>query len=387
MDPNAFRGRLSFSIGETLLSAWEAARLAPGDIVLTTREAGYPGFLLFNNLPLGLGEVVILDQTFGVRIVDSDFRPSFQVDPGRIDQLGEMVPALIELGSLEVGLDELGGLGRHSFINLGCPFVSATDGVLMYAGRPLARGKVVVVGELMGLRIGERLADLPIPEQVRQSGNIADRDLATQAKDYRFDMPDRWSRDQIRRLGEIHKLFQRNLEASLPEAARRLEGRTDSLLVDQCTLGEARELLGPWGLGPCRTWEHEARRGRREVPRVPRTAVLEVEGCPRPWSSATHRFIEASFHLEAVAHHRPVFLHPGAWLAEEDFPVLTDCLHNGWKKYLDFRLDTEADASGGTLADTDMVILVLLKGATETPALALVYPYLTLEPYMKLLGN
>ncbi len=388
MDHQSFRGRLSFSVGETLLSAWEAARLVPGDIVLTSRQAGYPGFLLFNNLPLGWGEVVVFDRSFGVRIVDSDFRPEFGVDPGRIDALGEMVPSVVELGGFEVGLEELDGLGPNSFINLGVSPLRESNAVLRYAGVALAKGTVVVVGERMGLRISERLADLPVPSQVRQSGNLADRFSVQKAKDYDFSRPDRWSRVQIQRLDEIHRLFQRNLEASLPEAARLLEGRTEALLVDQCTLGEARKALEAVGLASFRTWEHLGyRRGARtEAPR-PKTLFFEPADSPLPLTEATRKFIEGFSESSGLSSHRPVFLHSGSWIGEGEFQTLTDCLRNGWKKLLDFRLEAPGEPIP-ELANNEMVILILLRqDSAAPPTLALVYPFLTLEPYMSVLGS
>src|SRR6185369_5328176 len=107
MNSNSLTGRLVLSLGETLLSAWEAAKLQPGDVVLSNREAGFPHFLLFNNLPIGLGEVIVTDSALSVLVVDTDFRPSFRVDPGRLDALGEKAPAFIGFGAKDMALDEL----------------------------------------------------------------------------------------------------------------------------------------------------------------------------------------------------------------------------------------------------------------------------------------
>jgi flagellar motor switch/type III secretory pathway protein FliN len=385
MNPTSMRGRLSFSVGETLLSAWEAARLAPGDIVLTGRQAGYPGFVLFNNLPLGLGEVVVFDHSFGVRLVDTDFRPGFQVDPGRIDTLGEVVPGWVDLGGFDVDFGDLAGLGPNSFLNLGVPPASKGNAVLWWGGVPLARGTVVVVGELMGLRVTERLVDLATPATVRQSGNLADRNGASMAKDYDFARPDRWSHQQIKRLEDVHRLFQRHLEASLPGAAGLL-GRTEAL-VDQCTLGEALATLATGGLALRQTWEHEAprRRSRSEAPR-PQTLFLEAAGGPLPLDAGTRRYLEALVGAPGPGH-RPVYLHAGAWLADDELPVLTGCLRNGWKRLLDFRLDPTT-APEPALADHEMVILVLFRpGQGSAPVMALVYPFLTIEPYANVLGS
>lgn len=391
MEPASLRGRLSYSVGETLLSTWEAARLAPGDIVLTTREAGYPGFVLFNNLPIGLGEVIVFPDSFGVRITDTDFRPRFQVDPGQRDSLGEVLPGMVELGGFETDLRSWAGTGSPCFLNLGSPVDGDHNAVLRWAGFDLARGVVVVVGEVMGLRITERLVEWPQPTRVLQTGSLADRPTKERAKDYDFRRPDRFSWTQIRRFTEIHRLFQRHLEGSFPLYAQLLDGRSEAMVVDQCTLKEAREELGRLGLEASVTWEHEGpRRGRRtEAPAVSMT-LLEAPDCPRPLTSDARRSLEAITSPHSLLAQRPVFVHYRADLHATVGPVMADCLRNGWKKFLDFPLDTksEVSASSPLLEDYEMVLLVLVRrDSSESPLLAFVYPFVTVEPYVGLLGS
>jgi hypothetical protein len=218
---------------------------------------------------------------------------------------------------------------------------------------------------------------------------VADRVSASLAKDYRFDMPDRWSWTQIRRLADLHRLFQRNLEASLPAVADLLGGSTEALLVDQCTLGEARAELGRTGLGEFRTWDHGTLRG--EPGRRPRTLVLELPGCPHPLSAATRRSWEDQFTDRGLLGPSPVFLHTRSGWTDQDLGVLTGCLRYGWKRLVDFRLDPSVppvEVPPRPLGDHEMVILVLLRpSAGGVPVLGLVYPYRTLEPYMNVLGS
>lgn len=386
MDHKPVRGRFSFSVGETLLTSWEAGTLAPGDIVLTSREAGYPGFVLFNNLPLGVGEVVVLDGTLGVRVVDTDFRPSFSVDPGRVDELGEVLPAVIELGSFDVDLESLRGLGRNSLINLGSADGSP-NAVLRYAGVALARGTVMVVGELMGFRVDERLVAATPGGRIRQSGNLSDATTSV-AKVYDFSRPDKFSVTQIRRLGEIHRLFQRHLESALPSVASLLGGRTDALLVDQCTLGEARSLLAAEGLPLAATWEHGGRArasSRNEAP--PR--YFETDDCPRPASPRLRAWL-ATLQEGKTPAQRPVFLHAAREWSSAELEVAADALRMAWKKYLDFAIEALAEGIGpaNDLDAGEMVILIVLRPRADgRPELALVYPALVLEPYLNLLGS
>jgi flagellar motor switch protein FliN/FliY len=56
-------GRTSMTIGETLA-------LGPGSIVSLNRLAGEPVDLLVNGRPIARGEVVVVDEEFGLRITE-----------------------------------------------------------------------------------------------------------------------------------------------------------------------------------------------------------------------------------------------------------------------------------------------------------------------------
>ena len=56
-------GRTSMTIGETLA-------LGPGSIVTLNRLAGEPVDLLVNGKPIARGEVVVIDEEFGLRITE-----------------------------------------------------------------------------------------------------------------------------------------------------------------------------------------------------------------------------------------------------------------------------------------------------------------------------
>jgi flagellar motor switch protein FliN/FliY len=56
-------GRTSMTIGETLA-------LAPGSIVSLNRLAGEPVDLLVNGRPIARGEVVVVDEEFGLRVTE-----------------------------------------------------------------------------------------------------------------------------------------------------------------------------------------------------------------------------------------------------------------------------------------------------------------------------
>ena len=61
---------LSVEIGRTRMTIREALGLGPGSIVSLHRLAGEPVDLLVNGRVIARGEVVVLDEEFGLRITD-----------------------------------------------------------------------------------------------------------------------------------------------------------------------------------------------------------------------------------------------------------------------------------------------------------------------------
>ncbi len=61
---------LSCEIGRTRMTIGEALALAPGSIVGLNRLAGEPVDLLVNGKPIARGEVVVIDEEFGLRITE-----------------------------------------------------------------------------------------------------------------------------------------------------------------------------------------------------------------------------------------------------------------------------------------------------------------------------
>jgi flagellar motor switch protein FliN/FliY len=59
---------LSVEIGRTQMTVGETLALRPGSIVTLERFAGEPVDLLVNGTPIATGEVVVVDDKFGLRI-------------------------------------------------------------------------------------------------------------------------------------------------------------------------------------------------------------------------------------------------------------------------------------------------------------------------------
>ena len=61
---------LAVEIGRTTMTIRETLELVPGAIVSLNRLAGEPVDLLVNGRPLARGEVVVIDEEFGLRITE-----------------------------------------------------------------------------------------------------------------------------------------------------------------------------------------------------------------------------------------------------------------------------------------------------------------------------
>ncbi len=57
-------------LGRTRMTIGEALALAPGSVVALNRMAGEPVDLLVNGHPIARGEVVVIDEEFGLRITE-----------------------------------------------------------------------------------------------------------------------------------------------------------------------------------------------------------------------------------------------------------------------------------------------------------------------------
>jgi flagellar motor switch protein FliN/FliY len=67
---------LAVEIGRTRMTIGETLALVPGSIVSLNRLAGEPVDLLVNGRPIARGEVVVIDEEFGLRVTDIVAQPS-----------------------------------------------------------------------------------------------------------------------------------------------------------------------------------------------------------------------------------------------------------------------------------------------------------------------
>jgi flagellar motor switch protein FliN/FliY len=72
---------LTVEIGRTRLTVGETLELRQGSILTLNRMAGEPVDLLVNGTPIARGEVVVIDEQFGVRITDVVGQPPTAATP------------------------------------------------------------------------------------------------------------------------------------------------------------------------------------------------------------------------------------------------------------------------------------------------------------------
>lgn len=397
------RGTLSVVIGRGWLSSFEAGSLKAGDVVRTGQLAGHPAMLRYSGCEMGTCEVVIIGDLFGVRVSGTEPLGETVPVPGTRDDLAELLPTDVVLGSIRVSPSELRGVGRNTIVSLGKPFGESADAELWAAGMPLARGTVVVIEEEMGLRVTEALARPYAEAEVRASGFVLDPHSRRRVKDYDFRRPDKFSKIAIDNIHDIHCRFLHALAVRLPALAANLPPGPSQAVTDQCTFEEARQGMAAAGAfalfaventGPRRR-DRAAEDGSRWAARG--VALLEEEGTARPVTDGSRRFIDELANMRDYVNRQPVLVYhrDGTAVAEalgggEVRETLLACLRGGWKNLVDLNLRPmpagDPFARDPWIPAQDMVITVSLNDPDGRPALVIVYPYLTLEPLLGVLG-
>jgi flagellar motor switch/type III secretory pathway protein FliN len=397
------KGALTVVIGQGWLSSFETGSLKAGDVVRTGHLAGRPSTLRFNGCEMAPCEVVVIGDVFGARVAGTEPMGETVAVPGTRDDLAELLPTEVVLGSIEVSPAELRGVARNTIISLGVPLSESEDAELRAGGMPLARGKVVVIGEEFGLRITEVLARPFAESNIRASGFLLDPRGTRGVKDYDFRRPDKFTKIAIDNVRDTHCLFLRNLRVRMPEIAAGLASDPSPAATDQCTFEESQHWLAEAGRFSLFAAENLGMRRRdRESPAEGRfaahgKALLEEEGTPHPVATEVRNRIDEMANIRDYLNRQPVLIYyrdttpvHAALASDDSHEVLLSCLRGGWKNLVDLNLrPMPADdpfAEQPWIPARDMVIIVSFNGADGKVAMAIVYPYLTLEPLMGVLG-
>jgi flagellar motor switch/type III secretory pathway protein FliN len=403
-DVFSVKGTLSVSIGEGYLSSFEASTLKRGDVIRTNKLAGNPATILVNMIPLFPCEVVIMDDLFGVRVTEPRWKEPAVPAPKTRDDLVEILPTHLILGSIRASLAELQAAGPGTIINLAAPFSAEEDVELLAAGMPVARGKVVVLGEEMGMRVTTARPTRFTVKNVRASGYVLEADASdAPVKDYDFKRPDKFSKAQIDTMRNIHALFFRTLRTRLPGLASALADQRQPPVVDQMTYGELMDDLAAAGGYRSIVLENAPPHGAlapagaaAEAARET-AALFEEAGTAHPVDPEGRRFIERLHAEQGFPTRMPIFfsyadgkelnaLFDGA----DGRDALLSCLRGGWKNLVDMRLAAvpvdDPRAQAGAISRNEMVIAVWVAGRDREKGIVVFYPYLTLEPYLGILG-
>ncbi|MDT7713519.1 MAG: flagellar motor switch protein FliN [Pseudonocardiales bacterium] len=94
---------LAVEIGRTRMTIGQTLELRPGSVVSLNRLAGEPVDLLINGKPIARGEVVVIDEEFGLRVTDvvSSSRGTIEDE---VETLGPEPDLLADIGG---GVDPL----------------------------------------------------------------------------------------------------------------------------------------------------------------------------------------------------------------------------------------------------------------------------------------
>jgi flagellar motor switch protein FliN/FliY len=94
---------LAVEIGRTRMTIGQTLELRPGSVVSLNRLAGEPVDLLINGKPIARGEVVVIDEEFGLRVTDvvSSSRGTIEDE---VEALGSDPDLLADIGG---GVDPL----------------------------------------------------------------------------------------------------------------------------------------------------------------------------------------------------------------------------------------------------------------------------------------
>jgi flagellar motor switch protein FliM len=236
------KGKLTVSLGNGYLSAYEVNNLKVGDVVRIDRTAGEDYYAYFNDSFLCFGELMIMDDIFGLfPKINSNGNQKQEGFKGMVDDVVEILPTEIRFAQIDISLRELFGVNEGPIISLGKRYGKSGMAELLVAGTPVAKGDVVIIGESFGIEITETYYHDREEIEVRSSEYLVDKDtLSYPVKKYDFKRPDKFSKDQMISILKIHNLFLKNLKLIAPS----MKG-LQVITIDQLTYKEALGYVNP----------------------------------------------------------------------------------------------------------------------------------------------
>lgn len=205
---------LKIILGSNYFSLSELGNLKKGDIVVTSKHAGEPQELVWNNIPVALGEIVVIEDLLGFRMT------SFEIYFEKIsamhvkEKLIDIVSASIILSEKSITTDELYQIKEHSVITFGDK-MNDLKALLYFGDKVIAKGIVCVIREYLGIEITE--VNFPIDFKIidypyKSTGNVIKNERKTNdIKHYDFCKPDKFSLLFLNNLMRVHERFIENV--------------------------------------------------------------------------------------------------------------------------------------------------------------------------------
>lgn len=229
------KGKLTVSLGYGYISAFEANKLKSGDVVIISRIAGESHIVNYNGSFLCYAELVVFDDIFGLFPILKPNKYSHKKPyKGVVDDVVEILSTEIRFAEIDISLKELFEVNEGPIIDLGKEYQDSNIVELFVAGKPIAKGDVVVVGESYGIKINEVYYEQSENIEVRVSGFLFDKNASSHpVKKYDFKRPDKFSKDNLMTLAKIHELFIKSLKIIAPAMSKLAMDSIDQLVYHE----------------------------------------------------------------------------------------------------------------------------------------------------------
>ena len=403
-------GELSVIMVKGFISLYESCNLKKGDVIQLSTIQSNPLSLYFNGIFLGKGEVVILGkfvskfdsniERLGIRLYDLNDHDTTNTFPGAMDKLLDIVPVYLELDKIQISLNDLKGLGVPSFIGLEKEYNKEEDVELLAAGQPIAYGKLIVVNDNFGIRITKvyykNNPDIPF----RSSGSIIDVNSGDYAiRDWNFKRPDKFSRNQILSIKNIHNVFVNNLKLLIPDIKKYKVERIDQIvfceIYDEIKTNHAyitfRNETRPMAVS---SMDVVKLKSKKDIPKyyiqqkrskfkppcylIEHLKKISNKEIKVRWESLILLAIYKKSHLAKLNTENKIN------------KSILESLQNAWKTIgnINFRLKSmlESFEKAKIVPDNDMCISIKIIDESNPGAnMIIIYPYITLSPYLDLL--